>query len=85
MKILSAAQLGTDLPTAASLLKHHELFDMEVNSHSDIVQQVCGHVLFCSYVTCVFDIISRSFVMISRSFDIISCSFVMTSYDFTPE
>ncbi|KAL5270487.1 hypothetical protein ACHWQZ_G001266 [Mnemiopsis leidyi] len=41
MKILSAAQLGSDLPTASSLLKHHELFDMEVNSHRDIVKQVC--------------------------------------------
>ena len=47
MKILSAAQLGTDLPTAASLLKHHELFDMEVTSHSDIVKQVRSDVTRC--------------------------------------
>ena len=51
MKILSAAQLGNDLPTASSLLKHHELFDMEVNSHRDIVKQVCSDVTCCDDVT----------------------------------
>ena len=56
MKILSAAQLGNDLPTASSLLKHHELFDMEVNSHRDIVKQVCSDVIrCCDDVTCCCD------------------------------
>ena len=72
MKILSAAQLGNDLPTASSLLKHHELFDMEVNSHRDIVKQV--------FITTSRAVItSRVVVMTSRVVVMTSRDFVMTS------